>query len=184
MVWRGRMTTIVWDGQQLASDSQLTVNWNVISQEPFIKLQLLKGIFINPETKEEDNLVGMGFSGDAAQIYPFRDWLLAGCKREEYAEEFKECCVILVCRNSVWQFHYSPDPLPVRNTVAVGSGCDFATSALSLGKTAPEAVRHAIKHDVYSSGPVVCLSIDEAGKPFLHHYNDDVSLEATASLAW
>ncbi|MBH14129.1 MAG: hypothetical protein CMF37_15535 [Leeuwenhoekiella sp.] len=178
------MTTIVWDGQQLASDSQLTVNWNVISQEPFIKLQLLKGIFINPETKEEDNLVGMGFSGDAAQIYPFRDWLLAGCKREEYAEEFKECCVILVCRNSVWQFHYSPDPLPVRNTVAVGSGCDFATSALSLGKTAPEAVRHAIKHDVYSSGPVVCLSIDEAGKPFLHHYNDDVSLEATASLAW
>tara|TARA_Y100000310_G_scaffold305636_1_gene345957 strand:- start:1057 stop:1593 length:537 start_codon:yes stop_codon:yes gene_type:complete len=178
------MTTIVWDGQQLASDSQLTVNWNVISQEPFIKLQLLKGIFINPETKEEDNLVGMGFSGDAAQIYPFRDWLLAGCKREEYAEEFKECCVILVCRNSVWQFHYSPDPLPVRNTVAVGSGCDFATSALSLGKTAPEAVRHAIKHDVYSSRPVVCLSIDEAGKPFLHHYNDDVSLEATASLAW
>jgi len=178
------MTTIVWDGQQLASDSQLTVNWNVISQEPFIKLQLLKGIFINPETKEEDNLVGMGFSGDAAQIYPFRDWLLAGCKREEYAEEFKECCVILVCRNSVWQFHYSPDPLPVRNTVAVGSGCDFATSALSLGKTAPEAVTHAIKHDVYSSGPVVCLSIDEAGKPFLHHYNDDVSLEATASLAW
>ena len=151
------MTTIVWDGQQLASDSQLTVNWNVISQEPFIKLQLLKGIFINPETKEEDNLVGMGFSGDAAQIYPFRDWLLAGCKREEYAEEFKECCVILVCRNSVWQFHYSPDPLPVRNTVAVGSGCDFATSALSLGKTAPEAVIHAIKHDVYSSRPVVCL---------------------------
>tara|TARA_B100000700_G_C14916399_1_gene794907 strand:- start:678 stop:1214 length:537 start_codon:yes stop_codon:yes gene_type:complete len=178
------MTTIVWDGQQLASDSQLTVNWNVISQEPFIKLQLLKGTFINPETKEEDALVGMGFSGDAAQIYPFRDWLLAGCKREEYAEEFKECCVILVCRNSVWQFHYSPDPLPVRNTVAVGSGCDFATSALSLGKTAPEAVRHAIKHDVYSSGPVVCLSIDEAGNPFLHHCNDDVSLEAAASLEW
>tara|TARA_A200000159_G_scaffold164468_1_gene194210 strand:+ start:3677 stop:4228 length:552 start_codon:yes stop_codon:yes gene_type:complete len=183
-MWRGHMTTIVWDGQQLASDSQLTVNWNVISQEPFIKLQLLKGMFINPETKEEDALVGMGFSGDAAQLYPFRDWLLSGCIRENFTEALKEASVIVVCRNSVWHFSYGPDPLPVRNTLAVGSGCDFATSALSLGKTAPEAVKHAIKHDVYSSGPVVCLSVKEDGEPLLHHYTQDTALEMMASTAW
>lgn len=178
------MTTIVWDGQQLASDSQLTVNWNVISQEPFIKLQLLKGTFINPETKEKDTLIGLGFSGDAAQLYPFRDWLLSGCIKEDFTEALRETSVIVVCRNSVWHFSYGPDPLPVRNTIAVGSGCDFATSALSLGKTAPEAVKHAIRHDVYSSGPVVCLSIKEDGEPHLHHHTQTAALEARASTAW
>jgi len=180
------MTTIVWDGQQLASDSRMTVNWNVISQEPFTKLHVLKGVFINPETKEEDTLVGMGFSGDARQGMPFRDWLVAGAKKEEFTDALSECCVIVVCRNSVWQFSNGPDPLPVRNTAAIGSGSDFATSALSLGKTAPEAVVHAIKHDTFSGGPVLCLSFNESGEPLLSHYKDQehISLEANVSLAW
>ncbi len=46
-------------------------------------------------------------------------------------------------------------PIPILEPyIAIGSGSDFAISAMSMGKTAKEAIEEAIKHDIYTGGTV------------------------------
>jgi len=181
------MTTIVWDGKCLAADSQMTAGFNTISQEPFLKIHALAGKFINPITKEEDTLLAMAGAGDAALLLPFRNWLMEGMPEGGLSFNVEDVAVVVICKNSVWSFYGSIHPLPVMNHTTIGSGSTFAQSALSLGRNAPEAVEHAIRHDIYSGGRIVCMNFDHEGPYNLEVYDPTLGLEhrsQAASLNW
>lgn len=180
------MTTIVWDGTCLAADSQMTIDQGSISQEPFQKIYPLTGKFIDPLTGDEDTLLAMAGAGDAALLLPFRKWLLTGMQGD-LPFDVEDVAVVVVCQKSTWQFYGSIHPIQVLNSVTIGSGGTFAQSALSLGFNAPEAVAHAIKHDVYSGGRIVCMNFDKEGPYTLEVYDPTIGLEnrsRAASLNW
>lgn len=63
--------------------------------------------------------------------------------------------VIVTRDRKIYCFNASLVPMPVnQDTYAIGSGGEYATSALAFGKTPIEAVEFACQHDPYSKPPV------------------------------
>ena len=64
--------------------------------------------------------------------------------------------LLIVTRDrKIYMFDSALVPMPVdQDTYAIGSGGEYATSALALGKSPPEAVLFACEHDPYSKPPV------------------------------
>lgn len=55
----------------------------------------------------------------------------------------------------IYMFNSGLTPMPIdQDTFAIGSGAEYATSALQFGKTPTEAVEFACVNDPYSKGPV------------------------------
>lgn len=142
------MTTIVWDKKVLASDTQMTNYGCEKSQEEVDKIFLLQG------TYKGSNMKAVGVAGNATMAIPFKEWLEAGAITEQWIEEFSSVGAILVTDAKTYVFHNNKYPLEVNESTSIGSGCSFAASALSMGLNAINSVKHAIKHDIYSSGTI------------------------------
>ncbi|GAI22667.1 unnamed protein product, partial [marine sediment metagenome] len=50
------------------------------------------------------------------------------------------------------------------NPDAIGSGSAYALAAMDMGASAEEAVRAAMKRDIYTGGKVRTMRIDQHGK--------------------
>ena len=48
---------------------------------------------------------------------------------------------------------------PIKNNLCLGSGSNFALSAMDFGKTAKQAVKYATKRDIYSGGKVQVINL-------------------------
>lgn len=135
------MTTIAWDGKELACDSLLSAGGCVVPSDRVQK------VFELP-----DGRLFAG-SGRYAEVLMTFDWLRAGCK--EPKPHLKEMDGIIVSTKGAEYIDDLLRPWPVNaRYYAVGSGQDFANVAMELGKTAKQAVAIAMKFDRETGGQI------------------------------
>lgn len=132
------MTIVCWDGETLASDSRLTQGTAIMS-DTHRKIFPLSGTYL------KDKLKYIGMAGCAADWDGVRQELIENGNidgkyeaeaiiiGERYNYTLEIGCSYLI----TYEKHVK---------LAVGSGCYFALSGMSLGLNAKEAVRHTISH--------------------------------------
>jgi len=131
------MSVIAWDGKHLVADNQVTCG-----SVPK-RIQKVFGF------TRSGIRYGAGFVGIATEGLELLEWYKAGAD-VDLMPVFEDT-ELVVCTAS-WCVLYTESPcaLPIMEKYyAAGSGTDYASSAMALGKTARQAVLHAIKHDVY-----------------------------------
>lgn len=130
------MTVIAWDGKTLAADKR-AVNSGLIRTVTKIK-------------RIGDLLVGV--AGDTAGLVEAFRWVELGCPYDKYPDILKDKNDgpgILVIKDGK-TFMYGTSPLPTEyedKLFAIGSGRDFALSAMHFGMSAKEAVEFASLHE-------------------------------------
>lgn len=144
------MTTIAWDGKVLAADGRATSAHIIESNNrqkifPAKRGMVLKG----------SPIVCWGFAGDATGIQLIKEWIETDADApSEFPEEFK-FNLLVITESSVWELHsgfygwYEID-----DKTAIGSGEEFAISAMALNRTAVAAIQHAITLDAFSGGTI------------------------------
>lgn len=140
------MTTIAYKDGWIAADSCCTIG-NYTSNS--------KKLYIIPD-------VGVvGFAGAGNAMFKIADWWMEGCQGDAPTvddDKGESCIGILVSRKGVFCLFNGVHPMEIDDPwFAIGSGSDFAISAMSLGKNPKEAVEHAMQFDVGTGGRVDCI---------------------------
>lgn len=144
------MTTIAWDGERLAADSQVTFGNLIGHCDKVVKLS------------DGRLLASTGFAEDHFQVM---HWLESGGLRGKREDDPKQPVLdrdynaFLIDADGAWiiQANLIRWPMPGRQWAA-GSGRDFAVAAMYLGKTADQAIGIACRFDSGSSLPVSTVS--------------------------
>lgn len=144
------MTTIAWDGVTLAADTQVTNN-NV------------RGLYHKIHALPSGDVVaGCGLT---AEVLEGVDWLIAG-EEGEPPELCESTLIRLNADGRCWIYIGKMKKIPAQSVDAWGSGGDFALAALTLGKTAKEAVIFASDFCVYTNNKVDTVTFKPVkGKP-------------------
>lgn len=137
------MTTIAFDGVNLASDTLAVDAWG------------FKHIKVPKIFKAGNQDFGVGAAGGVASIAAWRHEILGKslCEVIEHGypayEEGKDCPSIMICASNsrIWTLIGRAFFEVNRKFHAVGSGRDFAIAAMHLGKSAAEAVAVAAEFD-------------------------------------
>lgn len=142
------MTTIAWDGKNLAADTLVGLDGSVYEYKT--KIEVVKTAF------ETYQFASCGQSQDA---YIFIEWLKSGMKdnRPHVSEGF--CAILIINHKQVYQVEHKLFLEHIAGKTAIGSGWMWAKAALDLGKNAIEAVEYAITKDLYSGGEVHSISV-------------------------
>lgn len=135
------MTTIATDGRTIAADSLATCG-DVISGSRCKKLHKLS-----------DGSV-IGASGEVTHIYKALTAIENGTA---YKGNFK--LLRLFPSGELLLYEGCLSPIPEEAPAAIGSGWVAALTAMDCGATPKEAVKAAIKRDVYSGGRVTEMSV-------------------------
>lgn len=146
------MTTIAYDGYDLAADSQVTSG-----NEKVTGVQKIHEIQIKGKT------YWIGLSGTTKYFKDVIAWTRRGCTKPEpkvngevdgMLISYEGCVMILVDdgENISWDEWHKP--------VAIGSGGQFAIGAMLAGKSAKQAVNIAAKVDTLTGGPVNVININ------------------------
>jgi ATP-dependent protease HslVU (ClpYQ) peptidase subunit len=138
------MTTIAVNADEIAWDSQVTYG-NVRAVMPNDKVSFCFGAIY-------------GCAGDAAACEKLPEWHNRGAKPRSKPDGPWQMIVV----NAKGCFYYTDDQ-PTGHAVtvpfAIGSGQDFALSAMRSGKTPGEAVAIAADFDIYTGHPVKAVKI-------------------------
>ena len=139
------MTTIAWDGVILATDSRMSTNDLIVSDD-YNKLERNVGI-----------LDAVVFTGSPSKAKRIKDVLekadtLDDIFRIPYDQE-EETLVLFVHECVLWSF-LGKDSVEHTEPWAYGSGGDFAIAAMDFGEDARGAVRYAATRDLYTGGVV------------------------------
>ena len=137
------MTTICWDGEVMAGDSQVTCGGHIVHNSPKV-------------IKEAGNLIG--FSGDMVHFRAFVRWL---CYDAEAKPDPKgEWNALVVTKDGeVRDYESCLEYAVVADKIyTIGSGGIIAKTAMLCGKNAFEAVRIACMLDIYSGGNIYYIS--------------------------
>ena len=141
------MTCIAWDGATLAGDRLET--WDRLPFRGRGKLARLR------QHKGGEYLCG--FSGTDHGRQAFTKWFVHGEMPPAMTD--RDLCVLLIDRKCrVFQCNERLTIMRVNGTRwAAGTGADYALGAMAYGASSVEAVRIAIKLDVYCGGGVTTL---------------------------
>lgn len=132
------MSVIAWDGNHIVSDNQVT-DGSVPK-----KIQKLFRIQRNKIPH------GVGYVGNASEGQELVHWWRQGADPDEMPNYPETSLIVATATFCYCYDEGSPIPFKVHESYAAfGSGGTYADSALALGKSAREAVLHAIKNDVY-----------------------------------
>lgn len=150
------MTVICYDGKTLAADSRCT-NGTLIITDKADKLYQLKNV-----KYKQDSLLYMGMAGAGADFDLINHFLHSDkfpsqdIKHDTVAIIVGKKYVYKLEEDSGYLIQYS------KNTkMAIGSGGTIGMTAMSLGLTAIEAVRHAIKLNSACGGKVRSVTLEE-----------------------
>ena len=126
------MTCIAWDGITLAADK--------LSLNAGLKRTVTK-------IRRIDNLL-CGGAGDFYELIEVLEWVEQGRKKENYPKRMaeKECdsALLVIEEGVIKMYAHSPYPTIFEDKYfALGSGRDYAITAMYLGKTARESVEIA-----------------------------------------
>lgn len=143
------MTVIAFDGKTLAAD-RLVVFGNT------------KGS-VTKVFRVGAHLVGI--AGSASLGMEALEWFKGGADPSKYPERNRESdsgASLLVIRpdRTAWKYESSPYPFQLEGPYcAIGCGDEAALVAMSLGKTAAEAVEIASQHNVFCGNGVDALTL-------------------------
>lgn len=152
------MTTIVYDGKVLATDSRACIG-NTITDDKRKKLYRNVGIF-----------QAIAFCGSSSYAYFVIDEILKPCKAVADLRDINlsnEADFVLV---DEWErvFYFARDECAggivvdqVKQPWSWGSGSHFAIAALDFGRTAIEAVKYASTRDVKTNSRIQKYVIKE-----------------------
>jgi hypothetical protein len=135
------MTTIVFDGKTLASDSRSTGN------------------YINDKTKKlyKQGSRYYGFCGRITSALLFLQW--ADNRTGDKPRLDDDFEVIEIVNKKVYYYDKNLIKTPESIPCSIGSGCHLAMAAILCGKDAKEAVEVAKKLDEYSGGKIQTMTV-------------------------
>jgi ATP-dependent protease HslVU (ClpYQ) peptidase subunit len=145
------MTTIVWDGKTLAADGRMTAGNRVCEEDR-------QKIFVDTvSTLRGATVICYALAGAADMVNRVGVWISEGCPHtvEDHPYDWGEAGfeVIIVTTESVFVYHSeSNDLLEIFHKVCLGSGGEFAQTALHMGKDAKACVKIAAEIDLFSGG--------------------------------
>lgn len=143
------MTTIAWDGETLASDSRVTQDSHLVS-DSFQKIFTIEGA-----EYRGDRILAVAMSGKCCDYHKILDYIFD--ENFGYTNFGHDTNCILIGKKFAYDLARNDGYLVKFNKkakIANGSGGCFALSAMTLGLSAPEAVKHAKKLDCASGGRV------------------------------
>jgi len=157
------MTTIAWCGKILAADGQSTINGNrrLLSNSQKIHVATAEDNW----TIEGKKISAFGMAGRPSALNLVKETLTTGLKHDtKITEKDTSFAIIAVAETGEafkWQVTNDSkkqlqhvDLLPVTGPMAIGSGGVFAEAVLSIGMSAVDAVKAAMKLDVMSGGEI------------------------------
>lgn len=130
------MTVIAWDGKTLAADKRTSFGSRHLTTR---KVQRVNGHLV-------------AGAGDTAAILDMVEWFRAGANphtlpANQRTDNFVSLLVITP-EGEIREYSNGPYPVVIENSQwAIGSGADFARTAMHLGKPAREAVEIACMFD-------------------------------------
>ena len=154
------MTTIAWDGRYLAADGRITSGNDVIMTDSSNKIFIVKDIIIAVcgSTADEEKLIQCILSGENST----KEDLQANAI---FIEKGKAFTCGTDKDGKYWQC--STDDF----VNSMGSGQDFALAGMDTGMNAMDAVKLAIKRDVFSGG-VITFFDTKNSKAIVHTLYD------------
>ncbi len=167
------MTVIAWHGatKTLAADKRMTCHGYSVTVTKIFR-------------RNDGALVGG--SGVSDSVTEMIDWFLKGA----LASDFPQSCrseennrlLAITTDGRVWMYIRNPIPIEIREPFfAIGGGCDFALTAMHLGKNAIEAVRIACELDTACGNGVDYLQLNPADNEVIqpHDWKYRVQLLST-----
>lgn len=146
------MTTIAWDGKTLAADT-LAVSGGGLKRTAEKIFRLTDGRLY-------------GGSGEYQEVLLVRDWLNGGTKPDKL-DDFSG---LLIDGTRSYRIESKCVLMPIAESFhAVGSGRDFALSAMYIGRSAREAVELAMRFDAWTGGEITVL-VNDAGMAQVTRY--------------
>lgn len=146
------MTTIATDGKTIAADSQRTAGSERID-------------LCSEKIIVRDGHV-FAFTGTYGYFAAAIRWFLAGADPEKAPKVAGQESWRLIVIGADCKLMCFSDAVPFGELFpypqAFGSGCNYATAALMLGKSPAEAIELAKSLDVYTDGPVQVVDIAAA----------------------
>lgn len=144
------MTTIAWDGEVLAGDTQMT------DGDGFVAHNASKVVKVN------NHLIGM--CGDLSYLNHFLAWLFADAslKMEDSNQNNPFRAIVITPQKEIRAYAANGFYTVVSDSCfCIGSGSTIANAAMLCGKNAFEAVRVAAMLDIYTGGNVTYVSFLE-----------------------
>ena len=142
------MTTIAYNhkDKELAADSQSTSGYTIASQNVTKLHRLDYGWF--------------AFAGNLADAYILIDYLLGNIPPDNLdLSKLDVAGFVLPDKGQPYNIHISSAghlvKIECNHSSAIGSGAEYALGALHCGASAKDAVKAAIKYDIYSSGKIL-----------------------------
>lgn len=145
------MTTIAYKDGVIAWDSRQTRSDRIVS-DVCQKCQVINGVsfFLSGCVCDEKALIAAYFGTSSAVPVECSGYVVDGGKLLMIGHDDK---------TGIWKQELDP-----ANPDAIGSGSPYALAAMDMGASAEEAVRAAMKRDIYTGGQVRTFTISEAHK--------------------
>lgn len=152
------MTTIAYDGRYVVADGRSTVG-NLVTGKKARKIWVIdltmngfteKAIFAGAGSYQSISIVRSHLERE--------DFLMAEVVPELEPNSFSGLVVLQDGRCYVLEDRIVPMEQEV--PTALGSGTDYAMAAMTMGKSAIEAVKVACELDVYSGGDIMAVDIN------------------------
>ena len=141
------MTTIVWDGRELAGDRLAHISGTPTG--PVRKVFRLRA--------PNGRLALVGFGGSLVYARAYLHWLHGGNAPNAGAFAKTRWAIVMIDdRRTVWYRCDESDAWDCMGHIkfAIGTGADIARGAMGFGATASEAVRVAMKMDISSGAGI------------------------------
>ena len=142
------MTTIAYKDGVIAYDSRQTRNDRIISDNAQ-KCQVVSGVsfFLSGAVCDEKALIAAYFGTPSAVPVECSGYVVDGGNLMMVGHDDK---------TGIWK-----QELDLSNPDAIGSGSAYAIAAMDMGASAEDAVRAAMKRDIYTGGTIRSAFINE-----------------------
>lgn len=140
------MTTIAYKDGVIACDSRQTRGGCIVSDD-VVKCQAMDGVsfFLSGAVCDEKALIAAYFGTPLLVPVECSGYVVDGGRLQMVGHDDK---------TGVWRQDLDP-----ANPDAIGSGSAYALAAMDMGASAEEAVRAAMKRDIYTGGKVVTFRV-------------------------
>lgn len=142
------MTTIAYKDGVIAYDGRQTRNDRIVSDDA-PKCQVVDGVsfFLSGAVCDEKALIAAYFGTPSPVPVECSGYVVDGGKLMMVGHDDK---------TGIWK-----QELELSNPDAIGSGAAYALAAMDMGASAEDAVRAAMKRDIYTGGMIRVVIIDE-----------------------
>jgi len=142
------MTTIAYKDGVIAFDSRQTRNDRIVSDD-CQKFQVVDGVsfFLSGAVCDEKALIAAYFGTPSSVPVECSGYVVDSGKLLMVGHDDK---------TGIWK-----QELDLSNPDAIGSGTPYALAAMDMGASAEEAVRAAMKRDIYTGGKIRTVIINE-----------------------